>query len=155
LLKKFFILIYFKFGIGVITNLIVFPPTLLLVQIFRRTKRRNTRISKIKSLLKLNNLGDNNLQNKVSVKKGFKQTISDFKLPWWFKIIAYMLSFVFAGVCLFFIIVQGITFGNEKCESWLTSLIISFLTSIFLTQPIQVILLLLKLQFFKINIEFL
>ena len=29
-------------------------------------------------------------------------------------------------------------FGNEKVAKWLTSLIVSFLTSILLTQPLQV-----------------
>lgn len=49
-----------------------------------------------------------------------------------------MLSFAFAGVSIFFILVKGITFGNEKVEKWITSLLVSVLTSVFLTQPIQV-----------------
>jgi hypothetical protein len=61
-----------------------------------------------------------------------------FKLPWWCKIIAYVLSFVFAAVSLFFIIIEGISFGNAECDKWITSLLISFVTSLFLTQPIQV-----------------
>ena len=40
-----------QISIGVITNLIVFPPSLLLVQLFRRTKRRHTRLAKIKNIL--------------------------------------------------------------------------------------------------------
>jgi hypothetical protein len=54
------------------------------------------------------------------------------------KIIAYCLSLVIAGICLFFICAQGITFGNEKVEKWLTSFLTSVLSSVFLTQPIQV-----------------
>ena len=128
-----------------ITNLIVFPPTLLLVQLFRRTKRRNTRIRKIKNLLKEKNFGnkeikeDDDLEHKRFTSTGLKKTLTESKLPWWFKIIAYVLAFAFAGVSLFFIIVQGITFGNDKVEKWLTSLVISFLTSMLLTQPLQVI----------------
>jgi hypothetical protein len=38
-------------GIGVITNLIIFPPSLLLVQLFRRSKRRKTRITKLRETL--------------------------------------------------------------------------------------------------------
>ena len=35
-------------------------------------------------------------------------------------------------------IIKGIEFGDEKVTKWLTSLIVSFLSSILLTQPIQV-----------------
>jgi hypothetical protein len=127
-------------GIGVITNLIIFPPSLLLVQLFRRSKRRKTRIAKLKETLKA--LRDQDQNSSSSSKNERKYTKSkkkrELKFPWWFKIFAYILSFLFASVCLFFIIVQGITFGDEKVSKWLTSLLISFLTSIFLTQPLQV-----------------
>ena len=62
----------------------------------------------------------------------------ELKFPWWFKIIAYLIAFVFASVSLFFVIIKGIEFCDEKVTKWLTSLIISFLSSILLTQPIQV-----------------
>ena len=58
--------------------------------------------------------------------------------PWWFKIIAYLLSFIFASVSVFFIIVKGISFGNERCTKWLTSVVISLFTSVLVTQPLQV-----------------
>lgn len=61
-----------------------------------------------------------------------------FSLPWWFKIIGYILAFTFAAVSIFFIIMQGITFGNEKSGKWLTALIMSFFASIFIIQPLQV-----------------
>ena len=44
-----------QLSIGIITNLIVFPPTLLLVQLFRRIKPRNSRLSKLKQVLKCMN----------------------------------------------------------------------------------------------------
>lgn len=67
-----------------------------------------------------------------------KKKKGELKFPWWFKIFAYLLSFAFAGVSLFFVIVKGIEFGDEKVQKWLTSLLISFFTSLLLTQPIQV-----------------
>ena len=115
-----------QLSIGIISNLIVFPPTLLLVQLFRRTKRRHTRISKLRLML-------NNERKKCKDKK----TVY-IKFPWWFKIIAYILSFLFAAVSIFFVIVKGIEFGNEKAAKWLTSVVLSFFSSILLTQPIQV-----------------
>jgi uncharacterized protein YnzC (UPF0291/DUF896 family) len=122
----------------------VFPPTLLLVQLFRRTKRRHTRISKIKQILKENNLQNDQIideegqQPAEAEVQDIKKKKSELKFPWWFKIFAYMLSFSFAAVSLFFTIVKGIEFGDEKVQKWLTSLLISFFTSLLLTQPIQV-----------------
>ena len=119
-----------QIGIGIITNLIVFPPSLLLVQLFRRINRKQTRISKIRKIL----------NKDLKEKKVSSQTKKSYELrfPWWFKIFAYLLSMIFAGVSLFFVIIKGIEFGDEKVTKWLTSLIISFLSSILLTQPLQV-----------------
>ena len=128
-----------QISIGVITNLVIFPPTLLLIQLFRRIKRKTPRISKLKKILEENDLlslTESNTQNeevKTKKKKSF-----ELKFPWWFKIIAYMLSFAFAAVSLFFVVIKGIEFGEEKVAKWLTSLIISFMSSILLTQPLQV-----------------
>lgn len=62
-------------------------------------------------------------------------------MPWWFKIFGYLMSTSIVAVCIFFIIVKGISFGDDLCRKWLTSFVISVLTSVCLTQPIQVILL--------------
>ena len=126
-------------SIGVITNLCVFPPSLLLVQLFRRIKRRRTRISKLKRVLKENDLSiEENTTHEKLIKKSIK--VKDFKFPWWFKIVAYMISYVFAGVSLFFVVIKGIEFGDDKVTKWLSSLIISFVSSILLTQPLKVFL---------------
>ena len=58
--------------------------------------------------------------------------------PWWFKIIAYILSFLFMLVSAAVVVFQGIEFGDEKCGKWLASLLISFFTSVLLTQPLKV-----------------
>ena len=115
-----------------------------MVQLFRRSKRRHTRISKIKKILKENNLQNGHIIDEEGQEKS-EQEMNDkrkkkgeLKFPWWFKIFAYLLSFAFAGVSLFFVIVKGIEFGDEKVQKWLTSLLISFFTSLLLTQPIQV-----------------
>ncbi len=127
-------------SVGIITNLIVFPPSLLLVQLFKRTKLRTSRLSKIKKLLEeynptrtVNHENKNNKAEKTKTKKLFES-----KFPWWFKIIAYGLSFILACVCLFFVIMKGIVFGDEKVKKWITSVLISFLSSVLLTQPFQV-----------------
>ena len=67
-----------------------------------------------------------------------KKAKKNLTLPWWIKIFAYIVSVVLAGVSLFFIIVKGIEFGDEKAQKWLTSIFFSVLTSLLLTQPIQI-----------------
>jgi polycystin 1L2 len=116
---------------GIITSLIVFVPSLLLVQLFRRIKRKNTRLAKLKKILK-----DSDSNVEMSQKQ--KNSIFPCKFPWWFKIVPYFLSFVFTSVSLVFVIIKGIEFGDAQVTKWLTSLIISFLSSILFTQPLKV-----------------
>ena len=107
------------------------------MQLFRRTKRRHTRISKIKHILRVSHLkNENSIEEAKQIDK--KKQKTEIKFPWWCKVFAYILSFAFAGVSLFFVIVKGIEFGDEKVQKWLTSLLISFFTSLLLTQPLQV-----------------
>jgi len=124
-----------QLSIGIITNLIVFPPSLILVGLFRRIKRRNPRLEKLKKILKESELSTEKDESKENQKK---RSIFDYKFPWWFKIVVYCLSFLFAGVSLFFVIIKGIEFGDDKVQKWLTSLIVSFFSSILLTQPLKV-----------------
>ena len=132
-------------SVGVITNLIVFIPSLLLIQLFRRTRRRNTRLSSIKKVLNEHDLGV--LEETQDKKKRSK--LCELKFPWWFKIIAYAFSFTITVVCLFFVVLKGIEFGNDKVTKWLTSVLISFFSSIFLTQPLQVDLFVINIKFCK------
>ena len=84
-------------------------------------------------------VGIDNIELKLETnakKSTLKKSLKSF--PWWFKIIAYFLSFIVSTVCIFFIIVKGIEFGDEKVQKWISSFLISVLTSFLLTQPIQV-----------------
>ncbi len=135
-----------QIGIGIMSNLIVFPPSLLLMQLFRKSKRRTNELKKIKKkndefddIKKVSGTNKQSSEtNGVKTNKKNTDAKKSFALPWWCKIIAYILSFLFVGVSIFFIIVQGITFGDEKVQKWLTSFISSIISSILLTQPIKV-----------------
>ncbi len=118
--------------------MIIFPPSFILVQLFRRSKRKSStnktdiqreKLDIEKQLASSSNSDGGN---------GKKKKKPPLKLPWWCKIIAYILSFSICGTCSFFIIVQGVQFGDEKVGKWLTSLVMSFVTGVFLTQPAQV-----------------
>jgi hypothetical protein len=129
-----------QLSVGIITNLIVFPPTLLLIQLFRRIKHRQPRIKKLKKILDEKNLinDDGSSIDNLNENKKKKKKMS-LKFPWWFIFVAYILSFAFASVSLFFVVIKGLVLGDVQVTKWMTSLIISFITSILLTQPIQVI----------------
>jgi len=51
-----------------------------------------------------------------------------------------MLLWITVGVCVAFVTFYGIMFQDEKCKKWITSMIVSFVTSVLFTQPIKVLL---------------
>jgi hypothetical protein len=67
-----------------------------------------------------------------------KKKKSKLTFPWWCLFLAYGLSLLLVGISIFFLIVEGIEFGDLKIQKWLTSLISGFFSSIFLLQPIKV-----------------
>jgi hypothetical protein len=71
-------------------------------------------------------------------KKEMEKEKKPLTFPWWFRIIALILSYICMIVCGFFIVVKGLEFGNEKVTRWATSLVISFFTSVLLHEPIKV-----------------
>ncbi|RNA30185.1 polycystic kidney disease 1-like 2, partial [Brachionus plicatilis] len=133
-----------QIGIGIITNIITFPPTLLLVYLFRNSKKRTTPLRKLEKMMTKNQNKEeikfDNLQTSKSPVPELKSKKKSKGLPWWCKIIAYVLSAIFMGVSIFFIIIQGINLGDEKVKKWLTSFVTSILSSILLTQPIKIVL---------------
>lgn len=132
-----------QIGIGIVTNLITFPPTLLLVYLFRNSRKRTTPIKKLEKIMSKNQSKEvkfDNLQTSKTPEPELKEKKKTKGLPWWCKIIAYVLSAIFMGVSIFFIIIQGINLGDEKVKKWLTSFLTSILSSILLTQPIKIIL---------------
>ncbi|CAF0876239.1 unnamed protein product, partial [Brachionus calyciflorus] len=138
-----------QIGIGIMTNLIIFPPTLLLVYLFRNSRRRTTQLAKLNKTLDKTNKNnemkitqfDDLASRKTPTPHAEKTTKKKSKgLPWWCKIIAYILSAICMGVSVFFIAMQGINLGDEKVRKWLTSFLVSVVSSVFLTQPIKIVL---------------
>ena len=63
----------------------------------------------------------------------------NFTIPWYFRIVALILSYACMIVSAFFVIVKGLEFGNTKVTSWVTSLAVSVVTSVLFQEPIKVI----------------
>lgn len=49
-----------------------------------------------------------------------------------------MLLWVATIACSVFVFLYSIDFGNDKTAKWLTSLVIAFLSSVLITQPVKV-----------------
>lgn len=59
-------------------------------------------------------------------------------LPHWLVYVAYLLVFCSSSVSAFFVILYGFTFGKEKSDKWIISMITSITQSIFVIQPFKV-----------------
>ncbi|XP_076441454.1 uncharacterized protein LOC143280592 [Babylonia areolata] len=67
-------------------------------------------------------------------------------LPWWGRIVAWVLLWLATLTAVAFVSFYGLSFGDDKCRKWFISMLFSFLMSIFVTQPIKVMLVVLFLS---------
>ncbi|KAH9502510.1 hypothetical protein Btru_068871, partial [Bulinus truncatus] len=63
-----------------------------------------------------------------------------FEFPWYFQIIAWIMLWIVTLGSVAMVIFYGISFQDDTCRKWISSLLISFFTSVFVTQPIKVFL---------------
>ena len=125
-----------QIGTGIFIELLSLMPSLLLVQLFRRSKQRSSKENELSLLQRTLIHLKGHQTSDIQINKKNK---SSWKFPCWCLYVAYGLSFLFIGISIFFIIIRGIEFGDSKIQKWLISLIIGFFSSICLTQPIKVI----------------
>ncbi|KAK3767525.1 hypothetical protein RRG08_003958 [Elysia crispata] len=62
------------------------------------------------------------------------------QLSWWWVIIAWIILIICTLGSAALVTFYGISFKDDQCKKWITSLIMSFFTSVFITQPLKVIL---------------
>lgn len=149
-----------QIGIGFMSNLIVFPLIFWIILLFRKSRLRKLRLSRLEEAAKKQGLlknEDNNFTNHNSTKITIKKvTIDDsmlpksklknrlpkkrttFLLPWWCRYLAWFLCIASIVVSIFFLWAYAIQFGEEKTRKWITSLFVSIFTSILITQPIKI-----------------
>lgn len=115
----------FQFLVGILVESLSLIPNLFLVQFFRQIRAKPKLTTKI---------GRESMINRSSAEK------KDFRLtfPWWCLYIAYALSFMIVAISVTFVIARGIELGDRQTQQWLRTLIISFFSSVFLTQPLKV-----------------
>jgi polycystin 1L2 len=149
--------------VGVIINLFTIPPVLLVIELFRRSRKRFPRKILLKKAIddhlelksgssrpqvesndrrESRKLTRKEIERQHNLNKNvFKRIwieLVEFSLPWWFKIFAYALSWSIMFVCNIFILFKGLEYGNEQTASWLKSIIFSLITSVFITEPLKV-----------------
>ncbi|XP_063601108.1 uncharacterized protein LOC134777199 [Penaeus indicus] len=61
-----------------------------------------------------------------------------FTLPWWMSLVAWLLVVACIATSCFFLLMYGVMFGNSKATKWVTSLIVSFFSSILFIQPLKI-----------------
>ena len=69
-----------------------------------------------------------------------KKSNKKFLFPYWCIYIAYVLVAVSSLTCGLFCILYGFSFGKEKSEKWITSMLVSFFQSVVVIQPFKVLL---------------
>jgi hypothetical protein len=110
-------------SISIIINLVLFMPTYIILEIFKKSKPKKSRINELKEL--------------IGEKENMNSKSKNIRLPWWAKIVGYILSFIIIGVSIFFTIMYGITMGNDLAIKCFSSIIISFVISILITGPLK------------------
>ncbi|XP_043195453.1 polycystic kidney disease protein 1-like 2 [Amphibalanus amphitrite] len=154
-----------QIAVGIMSNIIVFVPSLLIVFLFRKSRPRKLRMSRIdKAMSEAKTEGGaksgrsgNDTDEKPEESSSRKGSLASsshgdtsaknkkvkkrrFTLPWWGVIIGWILCIVCLFGSAFIVYAYGITFGNEKATKWVTSLFISLFSSILLIQPLKVFL---------------
>uniref|UniRef100_A0A8C3NZX8 Polycystic kidney disease protein 1-like 2 n=1 Tax=Cyanoderma ruficeps TaxID=181631 RepID=A0A8C3NZX8_9PASS len=81
----------------------------------------------------------NLLENQICSSASISEGSSPRGLPWWFVFIAWFLVAATSAVSGFFTMLYGLHYGKENSIKWLISMVISFLESLFITQPLKVL----------------
>ena len=114
--------------ISFICSIIIVPPNLIIVNIFKRLGPRSTRVHVMDVLKRMQ--GVNN-ESKAKNKR-------PFLLPWWFMFVGYFLVFACVFVSGFFIVFYSLQWGTQKSTEWLLSIVLSFTETVLIVQPIEV-----------------
>ncbi|XP_060063521.1 uncharacterized protein LOC132543982 [Ylistrum balloti] len=162
--------------IGVVCNLIVFPVNFLLVYLFRRSRPRSKRPSRVEEAIKNSSqttasmtdvnprlksaANTSGVSSSMLIESGKRPDTSmtraytslsvadvsnkgkkkkkKMEFPWFFTIIAWIILWLTVLVSAAFVTFYGVMFQDVKCKQWITSMLISFFASVFITQPIKV-----------------
>ncbi|NXX70741.1 PK1L2 protein, partial [Spizella passerina] len=86
----------------------------------------------------MKNLLEKQICSSASISEGDDKKSSPRGLPWWFVFIAWFLVAATSSVSGFFTMLYGLHYCENSIK-WLISMVISFLESLFITQPLKVL----------------
>ena len=110
----------FKFSptavyIAFISSLITVPAGVLITTLFKRAR------------------------SKKEVNHVRQEGLSNITLPYWVKYISYFLCFALTIICGFFIILYSFEFGKSRANKWLFKVIVSFVQTVIVVEPLKVV----------------
>ena len=143
----------FQIYISFVSALIVTPPTILLIYLFKLSKPkpsdpnqpifrpRNSKQGKYK-LPFMRNWLEREYKNSLELEKHLVQkgypSMEGLRLPYWVKYVAWFLVFAIWFLCAFFIMLYSMEWGKNKSEEWVTTFLLSFCESVFCLDPVKV-----------------
>ncbi|MCL4148695.1 UNVERIFIED_CONTAM: hypothetical protein GTU68_040089 [Idotea baltica] len=138
--------------VGACTLFITYPITFLLSYIFKRARPRNLlkcrALQAIEDQKKSQSTGIENPEE-ISENKSIEERNSENQsktkekttkkcLPWWTRILAWVLSLILIGLSVFLVWSFGIMWGEVTTAKWLSSFLLTFILSILVTQWVKV-----------------
>ncbi|KAK3090920.1 hypothetical protein FSP39_015723 [Pinctada imbricata] len=136
--------------ISLASTLIATPAVLFSIILFKKAKPRKISTDvKDKSLKYAVPVLDNMMDKWLKESKELEQTLvakgyfgmEVAFLPWWFIIIAWIIAIGGSITAAFFIMLYSMQWGKQKTELWLSQFALSFFQSIFIVDPLKVIVL--------------
>ncbi|XP_076075847.1 polycystin-1-like protein 2 [Mytilus galloprovincialis] len=134
--------------IALISALISTPTTVLVILMFSKSKHRknntDTKDTSRKYRIPVLDfwldrlMADSRNLEKALVSKGLFNIESTI-FPYWFQYIAWILALSGIGACSVFLSLYSVEWGQNKSEKWLGQFFLSFFSSIFLLDPLKII----------------
>ncbi|KAH3789114.1 polycystic kidney disease protein 1-like 2 [Dreissena polymorpha] len=135
--------------VSIICALITTPPVMLLISIFKQTKRRQDMLCKCCtcpgvccrfpcSSKKRDTSPDFTKQLRSIILTPEVPEFTGARLPWWFIIFGWFLVVAGTLVPSFFVLLYSMQWGKQKSEEWLTSFLLSIFESMLFVDPIMV-----------------
>ena len=136
---------------GFFVLLFVYPIVLLLTMLFKRARPKNMKRCRALDAIekqRFESLQENGEMNEQNCKVEIDETKSGSRpkdvpqikcLPWWTRLLAWIIALVAISASLFFVLAYGITWGNIKTIKWFSSFFVSFSASLIFTQWIKVV----------------
>ena len=134
--------------IGIQSSIIIIPPSVIIIEIFRRLKPKKDKEEEKESILDDEEKEiDSDRDRKPEPAKKPKKS-SGFMLPNWCQYIAYFFVVASAGSSALVTFFYSMMWGPKKSNEWLASMFTGFFQSILVVQPVKAVVVAILLSIF-------